>query len=166
MAGDRTGRWWRTGRVRGPAEGLAGPAASAPPLTRTAALVVFVVSWVALGLSVWSGLAWQSYARCQAGVNEQQALSQRGRIEAADRDRAADLQEAAADRAELAATKTLIIGVFNARGSEAVRQVYATYETALAEATVQRQQAARLRDEAERRRRENPPPPLPSETCG
>lgn len=135
-------------------------------MSRRAAIVVFLVSWLALGLSVWSGLAWQRYARCQAGVNEQQALSQRARIEADARDRAADLQETAADRAELAATKTLIIGVFNAKGPDQARQVYVAYEAALAEANVQRQQAGQLRADAEHRRRENPPPPLPSETCG
>lgn len=135
-------------------------------MSRRTAVIVFVVSWISLGLAVYSGLSWQSYARCQASVNDQGARSTQGRIVAADRDRAADLQESAADRAELAATKALIIGVFQAHGQAEVRDAYATYETALASVDLKRQVATRLRAEAERRRQENPPPPLPSETCG
>lgn len=135
-------------------------------MTRRGSIALLVVSFAALVVGVASGLQTQAYTRCQARWNEQSALSARERAAAADQDRAADQAEVLADRAEAAATRTLILTVFNAKGPDQARAAFAAYETSTAAVAEQRQQIAAQRAEADRQRQINPLPPLPSETCG
>jgi hypothetical protein len=114
--------------------------------------VLLAVSLLAIVMAIYSGLRGQAYDRCQASVNEAQAIASKARAEAAAQDRAAD-------RAESIATYTLIREVFTVKGREEILAAYRKYES-----TVDQVNAGRA--QADQQRQQNPLPPLPSATCG
>lgn len=158
-------RWWRRRRPDREADRAAvgDLAATTPagPLTRRAQIALLAVSFAALVLASITGVQRQgdsarlaAYIRCQVSVNEATAMATRARTEAAEVDQAAD-------QAESAATRTLILTVFTATGPdprEQVRAAFVAYDRALREIQTRRA-------EAEQQRITHPLPPLPSETC-
>jgi hypothetical protein len=114
-------------------------------------VAVLIITTAALALAVASGLRSQSYARCQAGVNDALIAAQSARADAAQQDRAAD-------RAESAATADLIRTVFEASTTAERRAAYAKYRKLVDE-------VAASRAEAELERSRHPIPAPPSVVC-
>jgi hypothetical protein len=113
--------------------------------------VLLVLSVIALVLAVASGLRSQSYARCQAGVNDALIAAQSARADAAQQDQRAD-------RAESEATAALIRTVFEVATPQERLAAYAKYRAALDEIDARRRSA-------EADRKANPLPAPPSQAC-
>lgn len=107
-------------------------------MSRPQAMTWLVVSVLAMVLAVVSGLRSQSYARCQAAVNDALVAAQIGRDEAAAHDRQA------VDR--------MVTDVLAARSPADTRAALERYRD--------------TRAEADRNRAEHPLPAPPSQTCG
>lgn len=121
-------------------------------MTRRANVMLLVVSFTALIFGAVSTILQSDRNACQARVNEASAQAQLARAAAADQDRMSD-------RAETAATATLIQAVFTSTTPDQVRRAYAAYAQTMV-------QIGKARAGAEAQRQANPLPAPPSETCG